>query len=170
MTIAFFLDARVCDGVVLQIDVVERESEGFERLVTLILLQLALPDGDAVPAHAGELLLLLAVALTVASDLLLPEVGVGLWHLEKLAVLMAMPEATIDKDASAVFPQYEVRVTGEPWVVQAIAEPTVPEEMPHEQFRLGVLRPDGRHISMYLFLSKHWLPEVALSFPTLLCP
>jgi hypothetical protein len=166
LIIVFLLDARISDGVVLQIDMVERESERLERLVTLILLQLALPDGDAVPSHLGELLLLFSVSFLVASDLLLPKVGVGLWHLEELTVLMTMPKATIDEDASAVLPQHEVRMTGEPWVVQAIAEPPAPEIMPHEQFRFGVLRPDGGHISMYLFLSKHWPPAVALSFPT----
>lgn len=133
---------------------VERESERFERLVTLILFQLALPDGDAVPAHAGELLLLLAVALTVASDLLLPEVGVGLWYLKKLAVLVAMPEAAVDEDASAVLPQYEVRMTGEPWVVQAIAEPTAPEIMSHQQLWFSVLRPDGRHVLVAIIMAQ----------------
>ena len=83
---------------------VERESERLERLVTLILFPFALPDGDAVPSHLGELLLLFTVPLLVASNLLLPEVGVGLWHLEELAVLMSMPKASIDEDARAVFP------------------------------------------------------------------
>lgn len=91
---------------------VERESKRLERLVALILFQLALPDCDAMPPHLGELLLLIAVPLLVASDLFLPEVDVGLWYLEVLAVLMAMPEATVDEDASAVLPQYEVRMTG----------------------------------------------------------
>jgi len=96
---------------------VERESERLERLVALILFQLALPDGDAVPSHLGELLLLFTVSFLVASNLLLPEVGVGLWHDKVFASFMAMPEATVDEDASAVLPQHEVRMTGEPWVV-----------------------------------------------------
>lgn len=118
--------------MILQIDMVERESERYERLISLILFQFAFPDGDAVPSHLGELLLLFSVPLLVASDLLLPEIGVGFWHLEELAVLMAMPKATIDEDASAVLPQHEVRMIRESWVVQAIAEPPAPEIMPHE--------------------------------------
>lgn len=134
--------------MVLQIDVVERESEGFERLVTLILLQLALPDGDAVPAHAGELLLLLAVALTVASDLLLPEVGVGLWHLEELAVLVAMPEATVDEDASAVFAQHNVWMSRKTFVVEPVAKAMMPEVFPYHYLRLSIFALDRGHVMM----------------------
>lgn len=90
------------------------------------------------PSHPSELLLLFTVSLLVASDFLLPEVGVGLWHLEVFASLMAMPEAAIDEDASAVLPQHKVRMTRETWVIQAIAETTAPEIVSHKQLWLGI--------------------------------
>ena len=51
---------------------------------------------------------------------------------------MAMPEAAIDEDASAVLPQHKVRMTRETWVIQAIAETTAPEIVSHKQLWLGI--------------------------------
>ena len=98
--------------MVLQIDMVERESERLERFVTLVLFQLAFPDGDAVLSHLCELLLLFSVPLLVASDLLCPIFYVRLRDSIEFASLMAMPKAAIDKDAGAVLAEHEV---GMPW-------------------------------------------------------
>ena len=52
------------------------------------------------------------VALFVASDFLFPKVGVGFGHFEVWTVIVPMPEATVDKDDSAVFAQYDVGMAG----------------------------------------------------------
>ena len=72
------------------------------------------------------------VALFVASDFLFPEVGVSFGHLEVWTVIVPMPEATVDKDDSAVFAQYDVGMAGESGMVEAIAEATGKEILAHK--------------------------------------
>ena len=72
------------------------------------------------------------VALFVASDFVFPKVGVGLGHLEAVATFVSMPEATVDKDDSAVFAQYDVGMAGESGMVEAIAEATGKEILAHK--------------------------------------
>ena len=102
----------VADGVVGEIDAVKGLGEGGECLLAAVGLELTFPDGDAVPAHRGYLALFVDVALFVASDFVFPKVGVGLGHLEAVATFVSMPEATVDKDDSAVFAQYDVGMAG----------------------------------------------------------
>ena len=90
-------------GMVGEVDAVEGLGEGFEGLLAAVGLELALPDGDAVPSHCGYLLLFLDVSLFVAVDFLFPKVDVGLGHLETVAVVVSVPEASIDEDDCAVF-------------------------------------------------------------------
>ena len=45
---------------------------------------------------------------------------------------MSMPEATVDKDDSAVFAQYDVGMAGESGMVEAIAEATGKEILAHK--------------------------------------
>lgn len=136
--------------MVLQVDMVQSEGEAFQSPFLLVLLQLALPDGDAVPAHTGELLLLLAVAFLVSVDFLLPEVGIGFRYREVLASFMTMPEAAVYEDAGAVLAQHKVGMSWQPSRVETVAETTAPQIMAHQQFWLGVLRADGRHVMMPL--------------------
>ena len=92
------------------------------------------------------------VALFVASDFLFPEVGVGLGHFEAVATFMSMPEATVDKDDSAVFAQYDVGMAGESGMVEAIAETTGKEILAHQNLRARSLALDCSHAAMALFL------------------
>ena len=72
------------------------------------------------------------VALFVALDFLFPKVGVSFGHLEVWTVIVPMPEATVDKDDSAVFAQYDVGMAGESGMVEAIAETTGKEILAHK--------------------------------------
>lgn len=132
--------------MVLQEDVVKREGERRQRLLALAGLQLAFPDGDAMPAHLGQLLLLTLVTGLVALNLLRPEVDIGLRHAEIAASLMTMPEAAIDKDAATIPPQHKVRVSRQATVVKAVAEALPPQITPHNHLRLRVLGSDCRHV------------------------
>ena len=82
-------------GVVGEVDAVEGLGEGFEGLLAAVGLELTFPYGDAVPSHGGYLALFFDVALLVAADFLLPEVGVGLGHLETVAVVVSVPKAAV---------------------------------------------------------------------------
>ena len=92
------------------------------------------------------------VALFVAVDFLLPEVGACLGHLEVWAVVVSMPEATVDEDDSAVFAQYNVGMTGESGMVEAIAEAAGKEILAHQYLRARSLALYCRHAAMALLL------------------
>ena len=92
------------------------------------------------------------VALFVASDFLFPEVGVGLGHLEVWTVIVSMPEATVDKDDSAVFAQYDVGMAGESGMVEAIAEATGKEILAHKYLGACSLALYSSHAAVALLL------------------
>lgn len=132
--------------MVLKKQVVEREDKRTERPFPFLRPELTLPDGDAVPAHLCQLLLLLAVAFLVAVDFLGPEVNVCPRHTEVLAALMPMPEAPIDEHARPILAQNDVGMAWQPWVVQPVSEPLTPQELAHDYLRLRVLGANTRHI------------------------
>ena len=142
----------VAYGVVGEVDAVEGLGEGFEGLLAAVGLALTFPYGDAVPSHCGYLALFVDVALFVAVDFLLPEVGVCLGHLEVWAVVVSMPEATVDEDDCAVFAQHDVGMTGESGMVEAIAEAAGKEILAHQYLRARSLALYCRHAAMALLL------------------
>ena len=142
----------MANGVVGEVDAVEGLGEGFEVLLAAVGLELTLPDGDAVPSHCGYLALFFDVALLVAVDFLLPEVGVGLGHLEVLAVVVSMPEATVDEDDCAVFAQHDVGMAGESEMVEAIAEAAGKEILAHQYLGARSLALYCSHAAMALLL------------------
>ena len=142
----------VAYGVVGEVDAVEGLGEGVESLLAAVGLELTFPDGDAVPSHCGYLALFFDVALFVASDFVFPKVGVGLGHLEVWAVVVSMPEATVDEDDCAVFAQHDVGMTGESGMVEAIAEAAGKEILAHQYLRARSLALYCRHAAMALLL------------------
>ena len=62
-----------------------------------------------------------------------------------------MTETTVHKDDRAVFTQYLIRMTGQTWMVEPIAEASADKEFPHQQFRFGILPTYCSHIAMTLF-------------------
>ena len=139
-------------GVVGEEDAVEGLGEGGEGLLAAVGLELALPDGDAVPSHCGYLLLFLDVSLFVAVDFLFPEVGVGLGHLEVGASVMPMPKASVDEDDCTVFAQHDVGMAGESGMVEAIAEAAGPEILAHQYLWACSLALYCSHAAVALFL------------------
>ena len=142
----------VAYGVVGEVDAVEGLGEGVESFLAAVGFELTLPDGNAVPSHGGYLALFFDVALFVAVDFLLPEVGVCLGHLEVWAVVVSMPEATVDEDDCAVFAQHDVGMTGESGMVEAIAEAAGKEILAHQYLRARSLALYCRHAAMALLL------------------
>ena len=92
------------------------------------------------------------VALFVASDFLFPKVGVGFGHLEVCTGIVPMPEATVDKDDSAVFAQYDVGMAGESGMVEAIAEATGKEILAHKYLGACSLALYSSHAAVALLL------------------
>ena len=129
---------------------VEGEGKASERLISMRVFELALPYRDAVPTHLCQLPLLFAVALHVSIYLLPPKIGVGLRKLKIFASFVAVPKATIDKDAGAVLPQHQVGMTWEARVVETVAEAMRPEIVTDYYLRTCALGSNRGHITMYL--------------------
>ena len=68
-------------GVILQIDVVQREGQRPQRLFPSFWCQFALPHRDAVPPHLGQPSLFLLVPLLVSPYLVHPKFTVSPWNL-----------------------------------------------------------------------------------------
>ena len=57
---------------------------------------------------------------------------------EVFAILMAMPETAVHKNDRAVFTQHQIRMTGQTWMVEPIAEATTKQELSHYHFGFSV--------------------------------
>ena len=131
---------------------VEGLGEGVKGLLAAVGLELTFPYGDAVPAHGGNFVLLFDVTLFVATYFLFPEVGVGLWHFETLAVVVSVPEAAVDEDDCAVFAKYDVGMSRKPWMVETVAEAAGKEIPAHQHLRARSFAFYGCHAAVPLLL------------------
>ena len=134
--LVLFIQLRIGSNtglMVLQPYMVQRECNRLQRFFPLRRLQFTLPYCDAVPAHFRQLALFLLVTLFVSTNLCHPKVPIRLRNLAALRTLhfilfnkMSMPEAPIHEDTRPVFPQHQVRMSGQSLVVQPLPEPTFP--------------------------------------------
>ena len=122
MISTFLLGLRIGFRMVVQENAVERVLQCSKCLLPEFRFQLAFPNSDAVPAKLSQQFLVSQVTLFVSCDFCRPEVSVGLWHLKRLATIVTMPEAAIDKDAGAVFPHHEVGMPWQSFVKQAVSK------------------------------------------------
>lgn len=65
-----------------------------------------------------------------------------------------MPEAAVDKDACAVPPQNDVRLSRQTWVVESVSETARPQKFAHKKLRLRVFGTNGSHIPVALFCGQ----------------
>jgi hypothetical protein len=64
---------------------------------------------------------------------------------------MSVPETAVHEDARPVPTQHDVRLAGQSWVVQSVAEAVRPQVTPDHHFRLRILALNGSHIVVALF-------------------
>lgn len=140
--------------MVIQKYAIQRIDQSFQRLLPPILFQLAFPNRDAMPTHFRKFQLHVYVTLLVPVDFRLPKIAVCARNHKIFAAFMPMPEATIDENTCAVFPQDNIRFSWQPRMIQPITESIVPQIFAHNNLRLGVLPMDGRHAMMPLFWSQ----------------
>ena len=67
---------------------------------------------------------------------------------------MSMPTAPVHENARPVFPQNQVRMSGQSLVIQTISEPSRPQPPPHDHLWLRILRVDSSHICVPLLWSE----------------
>lgn len=119
------------------------------------LRQFALPDNDDRPSLRLELLPNVLISLLVPCDLCSPKVCIRLWHRIELAVLVAVPEAAVDKDDRAVLGEDDVWFAGQPLVIHPVPEPKSPECLTQLQLRLRRSGVNGGHVAMTLGRSEY---------------
>ena len=141
--------------MVLQVDVIEGESKGLQRLFPHFGLQLTLPHRDAVPSHLCQLPLLFLIPFFVALDLLLPKICIRLRHPEVLAAIMPMPKAAVDKHARSVLTQHNIRMAWQTRIVQPVSEALSPQIFAHKNLRLRVRRANRGHVLVSLLWCKY---------------
>ena len=74
-------------------------------------LKLALPDRSDFPPHSPQLPFVPFVVRYISSELLGPELSVGLGSRGRLASLVPMPETSMDEDDRPVLGQDDVRLS-----------------------------------------------------------
>ena len=143
--------------MILQPDMVKSKSDRIQCLLSLFRFQLTFPYGDTMPAHLSQFALFLLITLLVPSNLRHPKIMICCWYFATGRALhrarihkMSMPKATIDKDARPVFPQHQVWMTRQPFVVQPVTESSLPQPTTHNHLWLRIFRTNGRHILMPL--------------------
>ena len=154
--LVLFIQLRIGSNtglMVLQPYMVQRECNRLQRFLTLRWLQLALPNCDAMPAHFSQFTLLFLVPLLVPANLCYPKVSVRLRNLATFRTLndffrltsyiihhvVSVPEAPVHKDARSIFPQHQVRMPRQSFMVQPISEPSLPQPTSHNHFWLCIL-------------------------------
>ena len=135
----------------MEVDLEECLLERVEGLLLNGGLELTFPDGDAVPAKGGETLDGFFVAGLVTVDFAGPEINVGFGNSIGRAAFVSVPETAVDKDASGVFTENNIRMSRKTGVVKTETESMGKEKATDDKLRLGVLGVYRRHVFVSLF-------------------
>ena len=141
-------------AMVVKVYTVESECQGLQGLCSYSRLQLTFPHRDAMPSHWCKSLLFSQVTSLIAFYLCIPKICVSLWQHVILAVLVPMPETTVDKDYRTILAQHNIWMTRQTRVVQPIAKPSAEQVLPHQNLRLGTLTSYRWHTTMALLLGQ----------------
>ena len=144
--------------MILQPNLIQGEGQRLQRLLPDLRLQLTFPNSDAMPTHIRQHLLLLNIPLLISSDLRHPELPISLRNLATLRILslrkihmMAVPKASVNKNARSIFPQHQIRMSWQLWRIKPLSESSLPQSSAHNHLRLRVLPTNCRHILVPLF-------------------
>lgn len=107
-----------------------------------VLFQFAFPYDDDIPALGLQLAPDFLVTLMIASDLCLPKLCIRFWQSKVLAIIMAVPKATVNKNDCPIFWEYYVWSARQPMIIDKISITTLPQRFPHHYFRFSISRPN----------------------------
>ena len=109
--------------------------------------QAAFPDHDHPPPCFAKSRNRTPVALHIPRQFCFPEPCIAGRCRGILAALMTMPETSVNENYDAVSGKDEIRRTGQPPVVQPIAQPLTVEKAPNQHLRTGILAANSGHHS-----------------------
>ncbi len=107
--------------------------------------QLAFPKCNGVPAQITQFNAAFEVAFLVFENLVFPEWGIGFGQYEVSAVLVTVPEASVDENGGPVFLKDNVGRTGQFLHIEPVSESAGKQEPAHKKFGLGILAPYALH-------------------------
>ncbi len=123
----------------------------FKRMLSAGRFQLAFPNYDDIPPHCYQPLFHFGVAHAVAFYLLLPKVGMALWHGVEMAVFVSVPETAVYEYDRVAAADHDVGRAGQPLYVHPESVALTEQELSHHQLRLGVCAANPRHYKAALF-------------------
>ena len=110
----------------------------------MLALERAFPDYQHAPATTNEVFSVTRIVGLVRRDLCFPELAVRARPAEARTV-MAMPEASIHENASAIATQNKVRPSRKSGNVKAIPKAVRKQRCPYELLRLRIGAANPRH-------------------------
>jgi hypothetical protein len=109
-------------------------------------IHLTLPENENIPSGICKLLLVLSIALDIPGELLLPEFSARFGHI-RVAAIVAMPKAPVDKYYSPSRRKYNIGTAGQVLRVQPVPIAKAMQQTPDRQFGTGVDATDAPHQS-----------------------
>lgn len=106
--------------------------------------QRTLPDDQRTPSLTDDSCERVAITLAIAVDLGCPEFRPGRRQTEQGAI-MSVPEAAMDEDHGAMNGKHEIRLSGQPLVVEPVAQAKRMQTAPDDHLRPGIGSADARH-------------------------
>ena len=147
----FFRQFIPPDMMIFQENMVQRKGQGFQGFLPDSRFQFTFPYHDSMPSHFCQPMQHLMVPFPVPPDFIHPEPGVRFRHHIIFAPLMSVPEASVHQNTGAIFPQHNIRLARQPWMIEPIPESPTPQKFPDKNLRFGIPAPYCRHIVMALF-------------------
>ena len=108
----------------------------------------AIPDHEHPPTGPPELSCMFLISRNIARELGCPVAGVGFGAagIEAGCFDMHMPKTAVDEDDFLACTEHEVRLAGQVFAMETIAEAEGGRDAADDEFRLGVFGFDRRHV------------------------
>lgn len=113
---------------------------------SVLALNRTFPNNTSTPSGLLQLREIGRVACDVSGNLLLPKRVARRWP-PKHRAIVAVPKAPVDEDYRTVFCEDEIGLTWQIRLVKPEPKTLCMQPTPDQYFRLGILRPDRRHVA-----------------------
>lgn len=128
--------------------------------------QLALPYHNHLPPVLLQQAIVLLIPSAVTVDFGLPKVDVALRNTGFPAILVTVPEASVDENRCPVGAHHDIRTSWDALYVETVAVPVAPQPFPHLQLGFRVPAVNMRHTDVPLVRSHRvghpcYLPTIA---------
>ena len=112
----------------------------FEIFLSLCYgLDFTLPYPDNAPSKGFQFSFVTDITGNITLYLLFPELDIGLWQAEIPAILMPVPEASVDENDGLVLRQDNIRISQQLPDLNTETQTAREKILPHNQFRVGIL-------------------------------